>query len=223
MAERTAQSWTTVPHFFVVREVDAGALSSMREELVPVIQKSHGLKVTHTDLLVGLVARVLANYPRLNSSWTGQAIRHNSEVNIGLAIAVEDGVVTTVIRGADKASVGEIALQRRDMAERARAGRPRPSDISGGTFTISNLGMYHVNAFSAIIVQPQAAILAVGSITNRVVALDGSPEVGPVIAVRPIITLTLSADHRVADGARAAMFMQDLAEALQNPKKWLLA
>ena len=215
MAERTAQSWTTVPHFFVVREIDAGALVAVREELVPAIEKSHGLKVTHTDLLVALVARVLVQHPRLNASWTGQAIRRHSEVNIGIAIAVEDGVVTTVIRGADKASLGDIALQRRDTAERARAGRLRPSDITGGTFTISNLGMYRVDAFSAIIVQPQAAILAVGSIADRVIAVAGRPE------VRPMITLTLSSDHRVADGARAAMFMQDLAEALRDPKKWL--
>lgn len=215
MAERTAQSWATVPHFFVVREIDAGALVALREELVPAIVKSHGLKVTHTDLLVALVARVLVRHPRLNASWTGQAIRRNSEVNIGIAIAVEDGVITTVIRGADKASLGDIALQRRDTAERARAGRPRPADITGGTFTISNLGMYHVDAFSAIIVQPQAAILAVGAIADRVVAVAGRPE------VRPMITLTLSSDHRVADGARAAMFMRDLAEALREPKKWL--
>jgi pyruvate dehydrogenase E2 component (dihydrolipoamide acetyltransferase) len=215
MAERTTQSWTSVPHFFVVREIDAGALVALREELAPAIQKSHDVKMTHTDLLVALVARVLAKHPRLNASWTGQAIRQNQEVNIGIAIAVEDGVVTTVIRGADKASLGDIAVQRRDMAERTRAGRPKPSDITGGTFTISNLGMYHVDAFSAIIVQPQAAILAVGTIADRVVAVAGKPE------VRPILTLTLSCDHRVADGARAAMFMQDLAEALSNPKRQL--
>jgi pyruvate dehydrogenase E2 component (dihydrolipoamide acetyltransferase) len=165
--------------------------------------------------LVALAARVLLNHPRLNASWTGQGIRLHDEVNIGIAIAVEDGVVTTVIRGADKAALGDIALQRRDTAERARAGRPRPSDIAGGTFTISNLGMYDVDGFSAIIVQPQAAILAVGSITDRVVAVAGRPE------VRPMITLTLSCDHRVADGARAARFMQDVAEALREPRKRL--
>lgn len=215
MAERTAQSWSTAPHFFVVREIDASALVALREELVPVIEKSHGLKLTITDLLVALAAGELGKHPRLNASWTGQAIRLHDEVNIGIAIAVEDGVVTTVIRGADKAALGDIAVQRRDTAERARAGRPRPSDISGGTFTISNLGMYSVDAFSAIIVQPQAAILAVGRIADRVVAVAGRPE------VRPMLTLTLSCDHRVADGARAAMFMQDLAEAVRDPKKKL--
>jgi pyruvate dehydrogenase E2 component (dihydrolipoamide acetyltransferase) len=215
MAERTAQSWSAAPHFFVVREIDATALVALREELVPLVEKSHGLKLTYTDLLVALAARVLVKHPRMNASWTGQAIRLHNEVNIGVAIAVEDGVVTTVIPGADKAALRDIALQRRDTAERARAGRPRPSDITGGTFTISNLGMYGVDAFSAIIVQPQAAILAVGKITDRVVAVAGRP------AVRPMMTLTLSCDHRVADGARAAMFMQDLAEALRDPKKKL--
>jgi pyruvate dehydrogenase E2 component (dihydrolipoamide acetyltransferase) len=216
MAERTAQSWTTVPHFFVVREVDAGALVKLREEQVPLVEKSHGVKVTHTDLLVALVARTLTKHPRLNASWTGRAIRHNSDINIGLAIAVEDGVMTTVIPAADKSSLGEIAVRRRDTAQRARAGRATPADIGGGTFTISNLGMYQVDAFSAIIVQPQAAILAVGNIADRVVAVAGRPE------VRPIISLTISCDHRVADGARAAMFMQDLAEAIANPKPHLL-
>jgi pyruvate dehydrogenase E2 component (dihydrolipoamide acetyltransferase) len=215
MAERTTQSWTTVPHFFVLREIDAGALIALREELVPAIERSHHVKVTHTDLLVALVARTLARHPRLNATWTGQAIRRQDEINIGLAIAVEDGVVTVVIRGADKASLGTIAQHRREMSERARAGRPKPSDITGGTFTISNLGMYEVDAFTAIIVQPQAAILAVGKIADRVVAVEGRP------AVRPMIRLTLSCDHRVEGGAGAAMFMQDLAQALASPKKHL--
>jgi pyruvate dehydrogenase E2 component (dihydrolipoamide acetyltransferase) len=215
MAERTAQSWTTVPHFFVMREIDAAALSSLREELVPAIEKSHQVKITHTDLLVALAARVLGRHPRLNASWTGQAIQNHDEINIGLAIAVGDGVITVVIRGADKAAVGQVGQQRREMAERARAGRSKPADITGGTFTISNLGMYDVDAFTAIIVQPQAAILAVGKIADRVVAVGGRPE------VRPMITLSLSVDHRVADGARAAMFMQDLADAVSNPKKYL--
>jgi pyruvate dehydrogenase E2 component (dihydrolipoamide acetyltransferase) len=160
MAGRTTLRWTNIPHVFVVCEIDAGALGTARDAFVPAIEKSHGVKVTHTDLLVALVAKALVQHPRLNSSWTGAGIELHRQINVGLAIAVGDGVITTVIHGADKASLGEIALQRRDMAERARAGRSRPADITGGTFTISNLGMYGVDAFSAIIVQPQAAILA---------------------------------------------------------------
>jgi pyruvate dehydrogenase E2 component (dihydrolipoamide acetyltransferase) len=124
---------------------------------------------------------------------------------------VNDGVVAAVIPNAHVATLAEIATQRRDVAERARAGKLRPADIADATFTISNLGMYHVDQFSAIITPPQAAILAVGSIANRVVAVDGKP------VVRPIITLTLSCDHRAADGARAAMFLNDLAEAIYDP------
>jgi pyruvate dehydrogenase E2 component (dihydrolipoamide acetyltransferase) len=215
MAERTTQSWTTVPHFFVVRDVDAGALVEARERLGSAIPQAPGIKLTHTDFLVAILARVLAKHPRMNASWNDGAVRLNHEVNIGVAMAVEDGVVATVIHNADKTELGEIAVQRRDLTERARAGRLRPSDIAGATFTISNLGMYHVDAFSAIIVSPQAAILALGSITDRVVPLNGRP------AIRPMITLTLSCDHRVVDGARAAVFLDEVAEAVREPEKWL--
>ena len=133
----------------------------------------------------------------------------------GSAVAVNDGVVAAVIPNAHTASLAEIATQRRDIAERARAGKLSPSDISDATFTISNLGMYQVDQFSAIITPPQAAILAVGGIADRVVAAEGKP------IVRPMMTLTISCDHRVADGARAALFLKDLAEALQAPSNLL--
>lgn len=208
MAERTTQSWTTVPHFFLTREVDASALKETRAKLSQAIEETRGVRPTHTDLLVSFVARAIEQHPRLNASWTGQGIRFNEEVNIGVAMAVEDGVVTGVIRNANKIDLGEIAIQRRDLAERARAGRLRPNDVSGATFTISNLGMYHVSAFTAIVVPPQAAILAVGAIADRVVAIEGKPH------VRSMITLTLSCDHRVVDGRRAAEFMHALAASL---------
>lgn len=210
MAERTTQSWTTVPHFFLTREIDATRLNERRAQLLQSIEASHGVRLSHTDLLISAVAPALEKHPRLNASWNGQAIRFNQEINIGVAMAVEDGVVTGVVRSANKIDLAEIAVQRRDLAERARAGRLRPSDISGATFTISNLGMYHVNAFTAIIVPPQSAILAVGEIADRVVAVEGKP------AVRPMISMTLSCDHRVADGARAAEFMETLASALRS-------
>jgi len=213
MAERTTQSWTTVPHFFVVREVDAGALVEAR--LGSATEQVRGVKLTHTDFLVAIVARVLVKHPRMNASWNGAGIHLNKEINIGVAIGVEDGVVASVIHNADKLDLGEIGVQRRDLTERARAGRLRPSDIAGATFTISNLGMYHVDAFSAIISPPQAAILAVGNIAERVVPVDGRA------AVRPMMTLTLSCDHRVVDGVRAAVFLNEVAEAVREPEKWL--
>ena len=130
-------------------------------------------------------------------------------------MAVEDAVVAAVIHNTDSLGLGEIALQRQGLTERARAGRLRSADITGATFTLSNLGMYDVDAFNAIITPPQAAILAVGRIADRVVPVDGKP------GIRPMITMTLSADHRVVDGARAAMFLKDLAEAISAPEKLL--
>jgi len=215
MAERTTQSWTTVPHFFVTRDIDASALNQYREEVIAEIERTHQIRITHTDLLVALTSRVLLKHPRLNSSWTPDGIRLHDHVNMGVAIAVNDGVVAAVIPNAHTASLAEIATQRRDIAERTRAGKLRPSDIADATFTISNLGMYHVDRFTAIITPPQAAILAVGAITDRVVAVEGKP------AVRPMMTLTLSSDHRVVDGARAALFLQDLTKAMHEPEKFL--
>jgi pyruvate dehydrogenase E2 component (dihydrolipoamide acetyltransferase) len=165
---------------------------------------------------LALVARALLKHPRLNASWTADGILLHDRVNMGVAIAVNDGVVAAVIPNAHSASIAEIAIQRRDVAERARAGKLRPADIADATFTISNLGMYQVDQFSAIITPPQAAILAVGGITDRVVAMEGKA------AVRPRMTLTLSCDHRVADGARAALFLRDLAATTQEPAKSLL-
>jgi len=215
MAERTTQSWTTVPHFFVTRDVDAGALVEARNKSVAEIAADRGVAPSVSDFLVALAAKVLKKHPVMNSSWTGDAVLLNPEVNITLAIAVDDGVVGAVIRKADALTIGEIAAQRAALAERARGGRLHPADIAGGTFTISNLGMYKVDSFTAILIPPQAAILAVGAIADRVVAIDGKP------GIRPMMTLTMSTDHRVADGARAALFLNDLVEAIQQPHKWL--
>jgi pyruvate dehydrogenase E2 component (dihydrolipoamide acetyltransferase) len=211
MAERTTQSWMTVPHFFVTREIGATALNQYRDRVLAEIERSHQIRITHTDLLVALTARVLLKHPRLNASWRAEGIRLHDHVNMGIAIAVNDGVVAPVVPNAHSASLAEISIQRRDIAERACAGKLRPADIADATFTISNLGMYQVDQFSAIITPPQAAILAVGTIADRVVAAQGQAE------VRSMMTLTVSCDHRVSDGARAAMFLSDLAAAIRDP------
>jgi pyruvate dehydrogenase E2 component (dihydrolipoamide acetyltransferase) len=211
MAERTTQSWTTAPHFFVSREIDAGALLSAREKFGPTIEKEHGVRLSHTDLLIAAVASTLEKHPLVNASWTGDGIRLHPEINIGIAMAVEDGVVAPAISGANTKKLGELAIMRRDLTDRARGGKLRPADITGATFTISNLGMYKVDAFTAIIVAPQAAILAVGRISDRVVPVDGKP------GIRPMMTLTLSCDHRVFDGARAALFLNDLTASIVEP------
>ncbi len=215
MAERMVQSWTQVPHFFLVRDVDAGALVEARERLAPEIERSRGVKITYTDLLVALIARVLKKHPKLNASWNGGAIQPNAHINISLAMAVADGVVAPVIPDADAAVLADIAARRRELSERARGARLKPSDIAGGTFTLTNLGMYEVDAFNAIIAPPQAASLAVGRIAERVTAVNGQP------AVRPMMTMTLSGDHRVVDGAQGAVFLNELAGAIGAPAQWL--
>ena len=214
MAERTTQSWTTVPHFFVARDVDASALNATRERLIPSIEKSHAVKVTHTDLIVAAVSRALRQHPRMNGSWANGSITINNDVNVALAMAVEDAVVTAVIKNSDRISLGDIAKQRKALSERARANKLQPADITGATFTISNLGMFSVDAFTAIIVPPQAGILAVGAIGDRVVASNG------MLGVKPMVTLTLSSDHRVVDGVRAAQFLNDVVVALSEPDTW---
>ena len=215
MAERTTQSWTSVPHIFLTRDVDATSLNAARTRLVPAIEKSHGVKLTHTDLLVVLVAQTLRAHPAMNASWVDGGIRNNADVHIGVAIAVSDGVVAPVIRDAASARLGDVSVRRRDLADRARTGKLQPADLSAATFTISNLGMYEVDAFTAIIVPPQAGILAIGAIRDRVVAENGQP------AVRPMLSFTLSADHRVVDGAKAAQFLKDLAAAVRDADRHL--
>ncbi len=207
MAERTTQSWTSVPHFYLVREVNASRLISWREQ----IQKRSSEKVTYSDLLVKIVAAALREHPRLNASWNAGSLTLNDEINVGLAVAVEEGLVVPVIQRADVLSVLDIARIRNELVTKAQAGKLRPRDMQGGTFTISNLGMYGVDAFNAIINPPQAAILAVGRIAERVVPVAGQP------SVQPMIVLSLSCDHRVVDGARGAQFLAVLADLVEEP------
>jgi len=214
MAERTAQSWTTVPHFFLAREVEASALLSARENLLS-SKVSSAVKITTTDLLIAIVSRVLMRHPRMNASCSPNGIRPHSVVNMGIAIAVNDGVIAAVIPNAHTASITEIATQRRDLVERAKAGKSRAQDLIDATFTISNLGMFSIDSFTAIIPPSQAGILAVGAIADRVVAIDGQP------SVRSMMTITLSCDHRVVDGARGALFLDDLANAISKPQEHL--
>jgi pyruvate dehydrogenase E2 component (dihydrolipoamide acetyltransferase) len=215
MAERTTQSWQQVPQFYVTRAVDATNLNASRTRRVPEIERSHGVKVTHTDIMVAAVARALRHFPRMNGSWNNGSVAMHADVNVALAMAVENAVVTAVIKNADKLALGDIAKERKGLTERARANRLTPADIQGATFTISNLGMMEVDAFTAIIVPPQAGILAVGAIKDQVVASGG------FIGIKPMMNLTLTSDHRVIDGARAAEFLNDVVAGLTDPDKWL--
>jgi len=211
MAEHMTASWTTVPHFYLIREVYAGNLIEWRRRVTSMVEKRSGVKPTYTDLLVKLIGFTLREHPRVNAAWVNGNIQFNQDVNVGIATAIEDGLIVPVIRHADTASISEIAAQRKDLVERAQTRKLRPTDISEGTFTLSNLGMYNVDVFNAIVNTPQAAILAVGRIAERVVPVNGQP------AVRSMMTVSLSCDHRVVDGARAAQFLDGLANLIEEP------
>jgi len=207
MAERMTASWTTAPHFYLVREVDVSRLRAWRERA----GARSGVRITYTDVLVRLVAAALTRHPRVNVAWKDGAIFQHGGVDIGLAVAIDDGLIVPVLRGADALTLAEIARRREDLVGRAQTGKLRPADIQGASFTLSNLGMYGVDAFNAIVNPPQAAILAVGRIADRALVVGGQ------VAVRPTLMLTLSCDHRALDGARAAQFLGTLADFIEEP------
>jgi pyruvate dehydrogenase E2 component (dihydrolipoamide acetyltransferase) len=199
MAERTTASWQTVPQFVLRREVDATRLRSARAD-----------GVGYTDLLVGCVAEALRRHPRVNSSWQAGTIVPGAGINVAIAVAVDEGLVAPVIHRCDELDLPAIAARRSEIVSAAREGTLRPADLAGGTFTISNLGMYGVDSFDAIVSAPQAAILAVGRVVDRIVPVDGQP------ALRPMLQLSVTFDHRVVDGARGAEFLDTLASLVEE-------
>jgi pyruvate dehydrogenase E2 component (dihydrolipoamide acetyltransferase) len=205
MAERTTSSWQSAPHFYLRRSVDASGLERRREEA-----RAAGASVTHTDLLIHACAAALRAHPRVNSSWRNGTIVAGESINVAIAVATDDALYVPVIRNADQLELAALAERRRELVSATREGRLRPEDVAGGTFTVSNLGMYAVDSFDAILNAPQAAILAVGRITDRVVPVNGEP------AVRPMLELSLAFDHRVVDGARGAKFVDTLADLLER-------
>jgi len=205
MAERTAAAWEA-PHFYLTREVMAEPLLAYRAGLA-----AKGERATITDLLVKLSALTLKAHPRLRSSWRDGRLVKSSRISIGVAVASEDGLTVPVLPEGDRRSLSEIASWREAAVERARSHRLRPADLEGGVFTISNLGMHGVDAFTAIINGGQASILSVGRIAERAVARNGV-----VIAAQTMI-LTLGCDHRAVDGAGGALFLKDLVAAIENP------
>lgn len=207
MAERVSQTWTRVPHFYLTREARADGLLAWKQRTQAGLADS----VTYSDLLVRICAAALVRHPEINVVWQEDRVRRLAEINVGLAVAVDDGLVVPVIHRANRLTLGEIASRRRQIVERAQAGRLRADDLEAGTFTISNLGMFGVDAFHAILNAPQAAILAVGRIAERVIAVASQP------AVVPTLFLGLSCDHRAIDGARGARFLQTLAALIEDP------
>ncbi len=207
MADRLTESWSSAPHFNLVRHLDVSNLVTYKKQ----VQEKNSNRLTYTDLLIKLVSITLKEHPRINASWIDNKIVKNSEINVGLAVDFDGGLIVPVIHKTDELSLGEITNRRKDLITRTQAGKLRSGDLDRGTFTISNLGMFDVDSFNAIINPPQAAILAVGRIVDKVVPVDGLP------AVRPILTLNLSFDHRVVDGVRGAEFLQTLSNLIENP------
>ena len=207
MADRLTESWSSAPHFNLVRHLDVSNLVTYKKQ----VQEKNSNRLTYTDLLIKLVSITLKEHPRINASWIDNKIVKNSEINVGLAVDFDGGLIVPVIHKTDELSLGEITNRRKDLITRTQAGKLRSGDLDRGTFTISNLGMFDVDSFNAIINPPQAAILAVGRIVDKVVPVDGLP------AVRPILTLNLSFDHRVVDGVRGAEFLKMLSNLIENP------
>jgi pyruvate dehydrogenase E2 component (dihydrolipoamide acetyltransferase) len=218
IAKRLAQSMATTPHFYVTVSVDATNLVSLRAQINAFAETlPQPVKVSVNDLIVRAVALTLASTPQVNVSFDGDRILFKKRVHVGVAVALEQGLIVPVITDADKRSTLDLARESKRLVDAARAGKLKPEELQGATFTVSNLGMYDVESFTAIINPPEAAILAVGSAVPTPVA-DASRQV----VVRDIMKLTLSSDHRALDGAIAARFLQALKRLLEQPMGLLL-
>jgi len=204
-----------VPVFQLTTVLDATRLTELRREINTRLAGS-GVKISVTDLLVRAAAVALRAHPEINASFGGDAIIRHAHVNVGIAVALDEGLIVPVVKDADRKSVSEIGSQAKDLATRARAGKLTPDEFSGGTFTISNLGMYGIDSFIAVLNPPEAAILAVGSTVDEPVVIDGE------VQVRARTRLTLTVDHRVADGATGAAFLRDLTDLLAEPLRLLV-
>ncbi len=215
IGQRMAESKQTVPHFYVTTEIDMGAALNLRKELNA--RREEGDKITVNDLIVKAAALALRDFPNLNSSFNGDTIVRHGHINIGIAVALDEGLINVVSRDADLTPLTAMAARHRGMIARAREGKIKPEDVEGETFTVSNLGGYEVDHFIAIINPPAAAILALGTAKQVPVVLeDGTLGVGLRMKA------TISADHRVTDGAEAAAYMQSLKEILEDPLRLLM-
>jgi pyruvate dehydrogenase E2 component (dihydrolipoamide acetyltransferase) len=211
MAERMMQSFSTAPHFYLHVEVDARQMVALRGQLLPRLEKRDSVHLTFTDLLIYFCARTLPKHSLVMAQWTTEGLKRFSRVHIGIAVETENGLIVPVLRDADKLGLVEIARQRVDLAERARQSKLLPNEFEEGVFTITNLGMYHIDSFDAILNPPQAAILAVGQIKERALVENGQ------LVPAAMVNLSLSVDHRVLDGARGARFLNELVEMIETP------
>lgn len=217
IAKRLSQSMQTAPHFYVTSVIDTDKLAELRRQINAYAANDPStIKISFNDLIVKAVARILARMPEMNVSFAEDRLLQKKQVNIGVAVALEQGLIVPVVRNADQRGMLDLAHETRRLAEAARQGKLRPEDFSGGTFTVSNLGMFDVDSFTAVINPPESAILAVGSITPTPVVVDGQ------VVVRDRMKVTLSSDHRAIDGAIAAHFLQEVKRLLEEPFGLLL-
>ena len=214
IGKRMAASKQTVPHFYVTTEIDMAEAMALRAKLNALVDEAG--KISVNDLVVKAASVALTHFPAINASFGEKAIVRHGTVNMGIAVALEQGLITVVVTDADRKPLAQIAREARDIINRAKTGKARSEELQGSTFTISNLGMFDVNEFIAIINPPEAAILAVGSVRDVPVVRDGQVVPGKTMKV------TISADHRVTDGAEAAKFLQDVKRNLEEPLRLLV-
>lgn len=216
IARRLSESKFTAPHFYLTVAIDMEAATALRTQLNAEADKAGEFKLSINDLVVKAAALSLRKHPKVNSSWLGDVIRTYPYVNVGVAVAMEEGLIVPVIRNADQKGLAEISAETKDLANRAKHKQLQPADWEGNTFTISNLGMFGIEEFTAIINPPDACILAVGGIQQVPVVKNGAVVPGQVMKV------TLSCDHRVVDGATGAEFLKTFKYLLENPLRMLL-
>ena len=212
IARRLSQSMQTSPHFYVTSVIDTDKLAAFRQQINEYAANDPSpVKVSFNDLIVKAVAKALLRIPRVNVSFAEDRLLQKKQVHIGVAVSLEQGLIVPIVRNADQRSILDIARETQRLAEAAREGKIRPEEFSGGTFTVSNLGMFDVDSFTAVINPPESAILAVGSITPTPAVVDGQ------VVVRNRMKVTLSSDHRAIDGAIAARFLQEVKRLLEEP------
>ena len=215
IARRMAESTRTIPHFFLTTTVDASEMASLRKQINAQLPED-GVKITFNDMVVKGAAIAIRKVPEVNVSFADDSLIRHKRVHIGVAVATERGLIVPVIRDVDQKSIGQLGRETRDLAERANSGKLQPTEYSGGTFTVSNLGMFGVEQFNAVINPPEAAILAVGAIVREPTELNGQ------VVLRERMKLTLSVDHRALDGAIGARYLQALKAILEKPMQLLV-
>ena len=216
IAKRLAASLGPIPHFFLTTEVDMERASEARDALNKQLGDQGSGKVSFNDIIINATAHTLTKHPACNAWFQDDHIRYWHEVHIGMAVAVEDGLITPVIRNAERKSLADIGREAKELAEKARSRRLQPSEYTGSTFSVSNLGMFDIDQFTAVINPPEAGIIAVGSIVQKPVVVDGQ------LTPRRRMRITMSCDHRVIDGATGAAFLKTLKQMLENPLAMLL-